>query len=83
MLIINFYQQVLASVVRQSGNNLFKQEKVFQISCAILATEKSIKSFSFIFLGFYLYFKLTFTIKKFMNDFWNDFSRTLHEGCFC
>ena len=22
-------------------------------------------------------------MKKFMNDFWNDFSRTPHDGCFC
>ena len=49
----------------------------------ILAIEQSIKSFSFIFLGFCLYFKSTFTIKKFMNDFWNDFNRTPHDGCFC
>ena len=74
---INFYQQLF------DGNNLFKQENVFQISSVILATEQSIKSFSFIFLGFSLYFKSTFTIKKFMNDFWNDFSRTPHDGCFC
>ena len=73
---INFYQQLF------DGNNLFKQENVFQISSVILATEQIIKSFSFIFLGFSLYFKSTFTIKKFMNDFWNDFSRTPHESCF-
>ena len=35
------------------------------------------------FPGVCLYFKSTFTIKKFMNDFWNDFSRTPHDGCFC
>ena len=40
---------------------VFEQEKVFQISGVILATEQSIKSFSFIFLGFCLYFKSTFT----------------------
>ena len=62
---------------------MFKQEKVFQVSGVNLATEQSIKSFSFIFLGVCLYFKSTFTIKKFMNDFWNDFSRTPHDGCFC
>ena len=62
---------------------VFEQEKVFQISGVILATEQSIKSYSFIFLGFCLYFKSTFTIKKSMNDFWNDFSRTPHDGCFC
>ena len=68
--------------VRRSGNNLFDKEKVFQISGVILATEQSIKSFSFIFLGFYLYFKSTFKIKMFMNDFWNNFSRTPHDGSF-
>ena len=57
-----------------SGNNLFKQEKVFQISGAILATKQSLKSFSFIFLGFFLYFKSTFTIKKLMT-----FGMTLAE----
>ena len=62
---------------------VFEQEKVFQISGVILAIEQSIKSFSFIFLGFCLYFKSTFTIKKSMNDFWNHFSRTANNGCFC
>ena len=69
--------------VRRSGNNLFEQEKGFQISGVILGTEQSIKSYSFIFLGFCLYFKSTFTIKKSMNDSWNDFSKTPHDGCFC
>ena len=41
----NFYKQLLARVVRRSRNNLFKQEKVFQISRVILATEQSMKSF--------------------------------------
>ena len=82
-MILIFISSLERGFVRQSGNNLFKQEKVFQISGVILATEQSIKSFSFIFLGFCLYFKSTFTIKKFMNDFWNDFSRTPHDGCFC
>ena len=54
-----------------------------QILARILTTEQSIKSFSFIFLGFCFYFKSTFTIKKFLKDFWNDFSRTPHDGCFC
>ena len=69
--------------VRRSRNDLFEQEKLFQISGVILETEQSIKSFAFVFLGYCLYFKSTFTIKKFMNDFWNDFSRAPHEGCFC
>ena len=69
--------------VRRSRNDLFEQEKLFQISGVILETEQSIKSFAFVFLGYCLYFKSTFTIKKFMNDFWNDFSRTPHDGCFC
>ena len=66
--------------VRRSGNYLSEQGKGFQISGVILATEQSIKSYSFIFVGFCLYFKSTFTIKKAMNDFWNDFNRTPHEG---
>ena len=62
--------------------NLFKHLKVFQIIGIALATERSIKSVTFIFLGFCLNFKSTFTIKKFMNDFWNDFWRAPHDGCF-
>ena len=77
---INFYQQLLARVCSTKWKQFFKQEKVFQVSGVILATEQSIKSFSFIFLGFYLYIKSTFTIQKFMNDFWNDFSRTPRHG---
>ena len=48
---------------------MFEQEKVFQISGAILATEQNIKPYSFIFPGFCLCFQLTFTIKKSMNAF--------------
>ena len=59
-------------MLRRSGNNLFEQEKVVQISGVILATKQNIKSSTFIFLGFCLNFKSTFTIKKFMNDFWNE-----------
>ena len=80
---INFISNFQRGFVRRNGNNLFKHEKVFQISGVTLAIEQNIKSFSFIFLGFCLYFKSTFTIKKFINNFWNNFSRTLHEGCFC
>ena len=77
---INFHHQVLARVC---SANSFEHEKEFQIIGIVLATERSIKSFTFIFLGFCLNFKSTFTIKKFMNDFWNDFKRTRHDGCFC
>ena len=77
---INFYQQLLAGVCSTKRKQFVK---VFQISGVILATEQSIKSFSFIFLGFCLHFKSTFTIKMFMNDFWNDLSITPHDGCFC
>ena len=52
---------------------MFGQEKVFQINGVILSAEPSIKSFTFIFLGFCLYFKPAFKIKKF---------RTPHDGCF-
>ena len=45
---------------------LFGHEKVFQIISTVLATERSIKSFTFIFLGFYLHSKSTFTIKTLM-----------------
>ena len=61
---------------------LFGHEKVFQIISIILATEQSIKSFAFIFLDFYLHFKSTFTIKTFMNEFWNDLSRTASASMF-
>ena len=77
---INFYQQLLARVCSTKRKQFVK---VFQISGVILATEQSIKSFSFIFLGFCLHFKSTFTIKMFMSAFWNDFSITPHDGCFC
>ena len=82
-MILIFISSFWRGFVPRSGNNLFKQEKVFQISGVILAIQQSIISFKFIFLGFYLYFKSTFKIKKFMNDFWNDFTRTPHDGCFC
>ena len=82
-MILVFISSFQRGYIRRSGSNLFEQEKVFQISGVILATEQSIKSFTFIFLGFCLYFESTVTIKKFMNDFWNDFSRTSHDGCFC
>ena len=81
-MILIFISSFQRGFVRRSGNNLFKQEKVFQISGVILATEQIIKSLSFVFLGFWLYFKSTF-MKKSMNNFWNDFSRTPHDGCFC
>ena len=48
-----------------------------------MATEQSIKLFTFIFQGFYLNFKLTFTIfRKFMNDFWRHFRKTPDDGGF-
>ena len=78
---ILFYQQL--DYVRRSGNNLFEQEQVFQINSIILATEQSIESATFISLGFCLYVKSTFSIKEFINDFWNDFRGTTHDGCFC
>ena len=79
---ISFHWQFLAGVCSISRNNLLGQEKVFQIGGVILATEQSIKSFTFIFLGFYLNFESIFTIKKFMNNFRNDFRRTPPDGCF-
>ena len=51
--------------------------KIFKIIGVAQATERSVKSFTFIFLGFYLSFESNFTIKRFMNDFWNYFRRTL------
>ena len=61
----NFYQQL--EYVQQRGNNLFEHEKVFQIIGIVLQTEQSIKSVAFIFLGFCLNLKSTFTIfKEFM-----------------
>ena len=81
---ITFYHQLLARYVQQSGNNLFEREKVFQIIHIFLPTERSIKSFTFIFQTSCLNFKSTFTIlKELMNDFWNDFKRTPHDSCFC
>ena len=73
-MILVFISSFQRGYVRRSGSNMCEQEKVFQISGVILAAEPSIKSFTFIFLGFCLYFKPAFKIKKF---------RTSHEGCFC
>ena len=57
---------------------------VFQIIGIVLATQQSIKSFTFIPQGFCLILKSTFTIfKGFMNGFWSDFRKTPHDGCFC
>ena len=61
---VEFYKKVSRSEI-----NLFADEKVFQIIGIVLATERSIKSFTFMFLGFCLNFKSTFTIKEFMSDF--------------
>ena len=70
--------------VQRSGNSLFEREKVFQIIGIVLATEQSMKSFTFIFQNFYLNFKSNSIIfKELMNDSWNDFRRTPHDGCFC
>ena len=66
----------------EAGKILFEHEKLFQMIDFVLVTERSRKSFTFIFLGFCLNFKSIFTIKKFMNDFWNDFRRKPHDGCF-
>ena len=62
-MILVFISSFQRGYIRRSGSNLFEQEKVFQISGVILATEQSIKSFTFIFLGFWLYFKPAFNIK--------------------
>ena len=78
---INFHQQLLARVCSLNLKQFVLIGKdIPNKQCDPLATEQSIKSFSFIFLGFYLYIKSTFTIQKFMNDFWNDFSRTPRHG---
>ena len=40
-------------------------------------------SFTSIFQRFCFNFKSTFTIfKEFLNDIWNDFRKTPHDGCF-
>ena len=77
---INFHHQLLARVFSTKRK---RYEKVFQIARIVLATERSITSFTFIFLGLCLSFKLTFAIKNFMNDFWNDFGGLAHDGCSC
>ena len=61
---INFYHQLYRGYVQQSGNNLFKHEKVFQTIDVVLPTEQSIKYFTFTFQGFCLNFNSTFTIFK-------------------
>ena len=49
-----------------------------------MPTKQSIKSFTFIFHNICLDFKSTFAVfKEFMNDPWNDFSKTPHAGFFC
>ena len=81
---ITFYHQPLARYIQRSEDNLFECEKVFQITHIVLPTEQSIKSPTFIFQIFCLNFKSTFTIlKELMNEFWNDFKTTPHDGCFC
>ena len=81
---ITFSHQPLARYVHRSGSNLSERKKVFKIIHNVLPTEQSIKSSTLIFQTFYLNFKSTFTILKgLMNDFWNDFKITPHDGCFC
>ena len=55
---INFHHQLLARV--SCRNILLALEKVLQIIRIVLETEQSIKSITFIFLGFCLNFKSTF-----------------------
>ena len=78
----NFHHQLLARICLTKREK-FKHEKIVQIIFIVLATERSIKSFTFISLGFYLKFNSTFAIKNFINDFWTDFRRTPHDGCSC
>ena len=66
-MILVYISSFQRGYVRRCGSNMFEQEKVFQISGVILAAEPSIKSFTFIFLGFCLYFKPAFKIKKVQN----------------
>ena len=76
-------QQLLARVCSAKFEQFVWIRKGVPNKRCCLATEQTIKSFKFMFLVFHLYFKSTFTIKIFMNVFWNDFSRTPHDGCFC
>ena len=81
---ITFYYQPLAIYVQRSGNNLFECEEVFHIIHIVLSTEQSVKSSSFVFQTVCLNFKSTFImLKELINDFWNEFKRTLQDGCFC
>ena len=74
LLCTSFHHQLLSQAyVQGNGNNFFEHENVFQTIGIVFATERSIKSFTFIFLGF----KSNFMIKKSMNDFWNDFREHL------
>ena len=54
---INFYQQLLARVCSTKWKQFVLTRIYLQNKRVILATEQSIKSFSFIFLCFCLYFK--------------------------
>ena len=72
-MILVFISSFSRGYVLRSGSNMFEQEKLFKISGVILAAEPSIKSFTFIFLGFCLCFNPAFKIKKF---------RTPDNGCF-
>ena len=48
---------------------MFEHEILFQVTGVVLATEQSIKSFTFVFQSVCLNFKSTFTIfKEFIND---------------
>ena len=66
------------------GTISLNMKRLVKIIGIAVSTEESIKSFTIIFQEFCLNFKSTFTIfKKFMNDFWSDFRKTPHDGCFC
>ena len=66
---ITFISSFYRGYVRRSRNNIFENEKIFQIIGIVLVPEESVKSFTIIFQGFCLNFKLTLTSFKVFGTF--------------
>ena len=76
---INFYQQLLARVCSTKWKQFVWTRKGIPNKRCYLGNSANYKIFFIKFSRI----KSTFTIEKFINDFWNDFSRTTQDDCFC
>lgn len=66
----------------EAGAICLNIKNVLQIVSIVLPTEQSVKSFTFIFPGFYFNFKSTFTVFiAFTNNFWNEISKAPDDSC--